>query len=637
VIKEEQLTRRKALKRVNRNISLLKSMPETFKSIYEVSFINENFTLFNLVNNAGIKEVTYKEAKDKIIVFSSFFKNAIKTENKYVGILLENSPEWVYSFYGLLRVGYVPVLLSTKNNEAYLKDVISRLNLEYIISDKSYSFIKNINPFDIKNTAEVEESWENEVIFTTSGTTGKCRIVSYNGKQLINQIYNAEGIIKKNYLISKSYKGYLKHLLILPLFHVFGFIAVFLWFSFFNVTSVIPYKITPQYIRQAALISEATHVFAVPLFWKTISNEILKVVKKKGLENKFNKGINLSIFIQKLFPKSGIDFVKNKLFKKYLKEILGPSICFCINGGASLDKETFKIINALGYPLVNGYGSTEIGITSFANSKSIKNRMVPSIGNPFDNVRYKINENNELEVSSLSISTKIMENEEWKIASQDLFINTSDSVYKIKESYFFKGRVDEIIVNENGENYSLKEIEDSVSLLYCDSYIALQDKKTKEINLLISYQSNIHDFRIKNDILHLLNKGYSPLIKNIYVTRYIFPKANDIKIIRSEVINHFYFNKEDFKIINKDELININCNDCDKDILKTIKDLFKSVLNIDDVKDNSNFYSDLNGDSLRYFMLLEAIKNTFNIEIEEKEKLPLTPLEFSKEIMEALS
>lgn len=52
------------------------------------------------------------------------------------------------------------------------------------------------------------------------------------------------------------------------------------------------------------------------------------------------------------------------------------------------------MINLLGYPLYNGYGTTEIGITSVDLNIKIDKRLKNSVGKPFKNVEYLINNDN---------------------------------------------------------------------------------------------------------------------------------------------------------------------------------------------------------------------------------------------------
>jgi len=641
MIREEIINRKIALKRVKDNISQLKSMPQTIESIFAVSFKQNNYTLFNEISHVGINETSYGEAKKSILKFATFFQKDIGADEKYVGILLENSPTWIYSFYGLLMAGFVPVLLSTKNSVSSVINVCNRLGVKTIITENCIDF-HCINPFlieinEIKN--EYDFAFENEIIFTTSGTTGESKIVSFVGERLCEQIYNAAKIVKDNYLISQNYNGYLKHLVILPLFHVFGLIAVFMWFSFFNTTFIFPRNLTPNAIRQASIMGEATHIFAVPLFWKTLNDEITRFVKKENVTKKFNKGISLSIGIQKLFPKHGPNLVKKTLFKPYLENILGPSVSFCINGGAFLSVEAFRTINGLGYPLVNGYGSTETGITSFVNAKRIKDRLTNGIGFPFEGITYKLDkETSELIVSGKSISNKIMMKDVFEDNTEN-GVRSNDIAYIGRNGYYLRGRQDEIYVDLNGENYLLPEIEKDIKLSFADSFIVCESKQNKTLTLLVSYSSKVTEYQINNDLSNLYKNGLDNKIKEVFYTRFIFPKANEIKIQRNIVKKYFVGHPDEF--IKYSEQNNCEAStkqvQIDQDILNTIKRLFKDVLNVESINDNSNFYNDLGGDSLRYFILLNDIKNTFDLDIDTKDNPPLTPADFALLIMKGLS
>ena len=123
-------------------------------------------------------------------------------------------------------------------------------------------------------------------------------------------------LVKKHPLINTTYKGYLKQLLILPLYHIFGFTATFLWFSFYNITFVLPESLASDKVKEASLLTHPTHILAVTLVWELITKKIQLAVKDSGKEEKFEKAINFSIKLQKRWGKSGENFVKKHLFKK---------------------------------------------------------------------------------------------------------------------------------------------------------------------------------------------------------------------------------------------------------------------------------------------------------------------------------
>jgi long-subunit acyl-CoA synthetase (AMP-forming) len=63
---------------------------------------------------------------------------------------------------------------------------------------------------------------------------------------------------------------------------------------------------------------------------------------------------------------------------------------FCISGGSYIKASSLRLMNALGYPLHNGYGMSEIGITSVELGRKMQDRLKASIGYPFKSVEYKV-------------------------------------------------------------------------------------------------------------------------------------------------------------------------------------------------------------------------------------------------------
>ena len=73
-----------------------------------------------------------------------------------------------------------------------------------------------------------------------------------------------------------------------------------------------------------------------------------------------------------------------------------------------LEIKTLKFFNSIGYTLANGYGMTELGITSVELSKKISKRLEASIGRPVRTAEYKIGENGQLCVMGESVCKKMI-------------------------------------------------------------------------------------------------------------------------------------------------------------------------------------------------------------------------------------
>jgi len=636
MLKKQRLNKKKSEQRVWGNIEELKNKPQTLESIYDVIFKYPDFVYLEQVGDFGVDEYTYEDIDKQNKRYASYFSKVIKGKNKYVGILLENSNEWISSFFGLLLSGFTPVLFSTLNSENEVINVTKRIDIEYLITDRKHlkENFKVINPYEIpyEEVSYESKTFSNEIIFLTSGTTGEPKIVFYTGKEICNQLYKAKPIFETNPSFGENYKGYFKHLVILPFYHVFGLIAVLLWFSFLNVTFVLPKNLNPKSIKDACNLCKPSHIFAVPAFWHTISASIMnKVNENKKNVSKFNKALKISTFIQNKFGLKGTNFVRDVLFKKYLNKILGTSIRYCISGGAHIDSESLTLINTLGYSLNNGYGSTETGIVSFANSNSLKSRCINSIGYPIENVDLKI-ENDELLISCDTHSKHIIFNEKEEFYQDGDYFHSNDIVKNDNGIITIIGRKDEIVVNNSGENISLSSIENELVLPMAKEYSVIFDNETKRFILIGSYTKkiNIEDaFKELNGML----KKHKKILSNAYYTYKAFPKANGLKIKRIDLLEDLKKNPNEYFDIKKDKPEKID-QELDENLLNEIIEAFKSVFPKDTVAENTNFYLDLGGDSLKYFLLLNVISESIGVDlnINDFKDVPYTPKEFVEAI-----
>lgn len=635
MIKEEKINRAKAKKRIHENILKLEASNKTLEDIFNIAFSHENFTIFNLVKDGKVKDVTYGEVKNKIERFANYFSINIENKYTYVGLLLDNCLEWVYSYYGLLMAGYVPVLLSTASTNEENLEILKELNCEVVVTDKKIG-IKTINPFEISENVPIKvKKWANGTVFVTSGTSGKAKVYLYTGEEFANQLITIETFEKEKPLFLSFYKGFIKQFLVLPLYHIFGFTAGFLWFTFFNVTIVMPQSIASDHVREAALLAEPTHLLAVPLFWEHIAKKVVSTVKEKNAEEKFNKVLKFSTGFQKRHPKRGARFVKNVLFKAYIDKILGKSLQFCVTGGTATSLETVQIINALGYPLINGYGSTEISISSFINPRNIKVRNSLSIGEPFSNYKYELSKQKELMVTTNSGYHAVLVDGKFIERDKSLPIATNDICDLEYGKYYIRGRLDEIFVGKNGENYSLPRIENSLKSAYANDVVCVPFKG--RIALVLSYDKSIPHDVIRKDISGIIhNENFTRYaIGKIFVTNDELPKANGIKVKRNLIQTML----ETGKILamdidtNSELTNNVELNSA---ILNKVIKVYKEVTKIEKVDVDSDFFIDLGGDSLSYFELVSKLENDFGTPFEINIQITRTPQAFTLQIMKQI-
>ena len=628
---------------VNTRVGYLENSNKDFEAIYNGMFLNPEYLFAETNDGYRITKYTFKDVDSKISdIAYSINKLYPDMNDMYVGIMQESTIEWVYIFFSILKSGNKPYLINLRHPKQLVNSLLKSLDIKYSIGTKDLEYdtkFIDLKELSLSKEPNYKFTFANEMALSTSATTLKEKIIFYNGSEISAQILNCEGILKENKQIKKHYKGYLKQLVFLPLYHIFGFMATFMWFSYFGRCMVFLNDYSSDTILNTIKKHEVTHIFAVPLFWNTIEKQILAEVKKQGEKTikKFNKGQKLCLSLQNTFKSKGLEMSK-KIMKEVTNSLFGRSVLFTITGGSYIKDSTLRLINSLGYPLYNGYGMSEIGITSVELGNT-KDRLKNSIGKPFGSVEYKI-EDGLLYVRGKSISHKMMiENE--LIESNDWF-NTNDLVHTDKSGrYYIDGRFDDLYINANGENVNPDLIEKEFNLDKDIRYsiINLNNKLVfvGEISELYSKEliqniyNNIDSINKKLDI--------SMSVANIYLTYDAIQSENAIKVSRQYLLNKI--NNNEVKLHTISEILDLKSNEStvNQKILEIVRKLFADVLYKDlaEVLDSSDFFFDLGGSSLEYFELIAKINEEFNINIQfENDKLH-SPLSFTKEIERMMS
>ena len=616
----------------------LMNSKKTFLDIFNVMFSTNDYILGEWNDGYKINSITYLEAKKKIFNLAySINEKYPNLKDQYIGIAMESSIEWVLTFWAILASGNKPYLVNLRHPHELVNHLLKSLNVEYVIELDSLGYdAKGISYLELKEEAkDFTPSFADEMALSTSATTLKEKIIFYNGLEISSQILNCKKILEENKQIKKHYKGRLKQLVFLPLYHIFGFMATYMWFSFFGRTMVFLKDYSKDTILYTIKKHEVTHLFAVPLFWNTIEKEILKGVKEKNKEKKFNKGLKLCIALQKVFPNYGIKKSK-RIMHEVTDSLFGKSVLFCISGGSYIKEDTLRLINGLGYPLYNGYGMSEIGITS-VELGSIKDRLKNSIGKPFESIQYEIKDN-KLYVGGTSISHKMKINGEY-VYNNDRY-STEDIVKKDKDNrYYILGRSDDLFIGPNGENINPDQIELLFHLPKANRYSVLNIEGQLTLVIEISkYLSKDTIVEIYKDACECNNELDSSLrVSKIYFTYDPIQAETAIKVSRQYLLKQLENKKvtlvkiDEIKEKNQDILVN-------QEILDFIIKSFKEVLMVDTVSKDSNFFFDLGGSSLDYFSLISLLNQHFNINITfEDEKNYHTPLDLALEVERLLS
>ncbi|MBO5915151.1 MAG: acyl--CoA ligase, partial [Clostridia bacterium] len=403
---------------------------------------------------------TYSQIDESIKRFALGIRGVLSEKGRFIGLHGDNSAEWIIAFWAILMSGNKPYLINLKQPKEYTESILKTLDarcvikinskIEYSVDTIHFSAFADAQCNDNKNIDFSE--FADEFALSTSGTTLKEKICIYSGEQISDQIINLETIVETNPDIIGTYNGVIKTLAFLPFYHIFGLEAVLLWYSFLGATFVLINEMTPENILRIIRNHEVTHIFAVPLLWhaieKALRKELASVDEKQ--RNRFEKISRLCLKLQNAMPKVGAK-ITSLLFREIRYMLLGESIRFCISGGSYVKESAVELLNSIGYPLCNGYGMTEIGICSVELGMTPAERILCSIGKPFDSLEYKVGDDGRLFVKGTSVCKKIIIDKQQHTAFD--WFDTGDIVFVNEDGrYFIKGRYSDIVFSDNGEN-----------------------------------------------------------------------------------------------------------------------------------------------------------------------------------------
>lgn len=642
-------------KLIKKRLSLLENSNNTLKDIFNIIHEEDSYIFCESTNGYKIKKTTYGECKKYCIKMANYLNKTLANTKKhsFVGLMMENSLEFITTFFGLLMAGYKPVLLNIRLGRNLNSEIINKLKITNVICDNDYDLdvnlinVKNINYDEINDDFD-NFKWEDEIAISTSATSLNVKICIYDGASICEQIRNTNKLLKDNPMMKKQYNGSIKQLTFLPFYHIFGLMATYFWFSFFGQTFVFLKDFSSDTILRTVQKHKVTHIFSVPMLWHTIYKSLMKEIslRDEKTQKKFYKGIELSNKLQSICPKFG-RFVAKHMFKEIHDKLFGDSISFMISGGSYISKDAIETINGIGYPLFNGYGMSEIGITSVELSKKANIRNLTSIGKPFSKVEYKINAAGQLLVKSKGMCKRIITKDTDVMINHNEYFNTFDlATVDKKNRYYIMGRTDDVVLTEDGEKINPDIIEKNLRFQHVDRFVILGlengDKHT--LSLILEIDKNANQLKI-NAILEEVNKNLKKLNDNNYHIDKVLYTYNAISspqaIKVSRKILKKWIAEEIVKLYSLSELKEKTIEDLSElevKLCSEIKNIFGEVLNIDintiDIK--SHFILDLGGTSLEYLTLLVKLEEFYDMKFNLNNECCYSVLEFADYLIKCI-
>ena len=438
----------------------------SMETLFSLMFQEKENIMYERSAGYRVESFSYGEVEKRIKARALSLSKLLSdvAPGSVIGLSMDNSLSWIECFWAILLCGFRPLLINLRLSQEPVEGAIRDCDVQAVVSDGRTYSVRTILCDEIEPVEEPFTPGEfgKEIIVMTSGTSRHVKLCAYSAEELFYQIKGSYSIIRECDTVKRHYQDRLKLLTFLPFYHVFGLVAVYIWFSFFSRTFVELKDMKPDTITGTVRRHHVTHLFAVPLFWETVYTQARKTIRLRGeeTERKFEKAMALR---DKLGDSSLGALFTRAAFKEVRENLFGDSIRFMITGGSSISKETMRFFNSIGYHLADGYGMSEIGITSLELSKKPSILNAGYIGKPMDGVEYRINDDGELEVKGKAIACYIIEDGEKKIIHTDFF-NTHDLAVCETGHYKILGRKDDLIVGISGENLNPNLIEPQLKL-----------------------------------------------------------------------------------------------------------------------------------------------------------------------------
>ncbi len=591
---------------------------KSFESLFELMFDETDNVMTEISDGYRITKTTYGQFKQKV---TSIVPTLVRLfsdvpAGEMIGLYMANCPEWLQIFWGILAAGYSPLLLNTRLSDEVIEETLKTHAVRCVVSDGKRFGVKTVMKEEAAAASAEEYSprpFGKEVIFMSSGTTSKVKLCAYTGENFYYQICDSARIIEQCPKIKAHCEGELKQLVLLPFCHVFGFIAVYLWFGFFQRTFVFPRDLNPETIQRTVKKHKVTHIFAVPMVWEAVHKAAMRKIRERG-DATLRRFTAVSRTVNRLGAAG--DFLAKRLLSEVREGLFGDSIRFLITGGSHIKTETLAFFNGIGYHLVNGYGMTEIGITSVEKTSKKKIANTASIGAPFGYTEYSIDGSGTLLVRGKTRASRIMQGASVTVTDYDAWFCTGDIMRCEGGRYYFDGRADDLIVGEDGENLNPILAERELQTRGADGICLYSGKDG--VTLLVSVPGIFSDAKLKAVYAALEERiaasKLNAAIKKIFFTHESLLRPGEFKLNRHRLAERVDLGEvRTFDPRAIDEHIAALSEGIEKELASCFAEALGKEASAISAEDD--FFRDLDGTSLDYFTLLGIVKSRLGVDL----------------------
>ncbi|MCL6683704.1 AMP-dependent synthetase/ligase [Sphingomonas alba] len=447
--------------------------------------------------------ISWNEAARQVAALAASLKKLGLEPGDRVMLVSENRPEWLIADLGIMAAGCVTVPTYTTNTTRDHQHILGNSGARAVIVS-TQKLAKQLipavmfasechhiigiedirtgqtqevaqfhhwaelvdGPADIGGTADASATVGRDdlaCLIYTSGTGGAPRGVQQHHGMIL---HNVEGCID---VISTDF-GWDEEVFLsfLPASHAYEHTGG----QHFPIALGAEIYYAESLEKLAANIEEVkpTIMVVVPRLFEMLRARILKTIEKDGGLPAYLLSRALSIEAKRYAGKKNpldlpMDGILSLTLRKKVNKKFGGRMKAMVSGGAPLNTDVGLFFQAMGLPMLQGYGQTEAGPVISCNRPQAGIRM-ETVGPPLMNTEIRIAEDGEILVRGELVMHGYWRNpEETARVLSDGWLGTGDVGHlDAKGRIVITDRKKDLIVNDKGDNVSPQRVEGMLTL-----------------------------------------------------------------------------------------------------------------------------------------------------------------------------
>jgi len=584
-------------------------------------------------------------------------------------IIGSNTPEWIIAFHSTFFAGKCAVPVDPNLPREDIEEILHRTKATVVFCDSAYvslfeqlqeqypalQTIVLLNGDESSESSAVtyqsllEECVNPPSVFTrqfspddpisilfTSGTTGHSKGVVLTQKNYCS--------IAENGLQMMGVSSDERIMAVLPLYHVFGFASTIACAMMNGIDVVCIPEVKGPAIVKAMNDLSVTALPAVPQMLTLILENIKRGVAQKGAVTKiaFEGMLRLSRVVKPIARRT----FQRKLFKA-VHDGFGGKFRIIISGGASLDRNSFRDYQALGFDIVEGYGLTETfgPITLCPITRQVQGAVGELIGDNEGKINNPDSDGwGEVLFRGDSVFSCYLDDEE---ATNEVFdtegwFRTGDRGRFVNGLLSLSGRLKDVIVLDSGKNVYPDEMEhyyESSAAIEEIGIFALEEKNHITVAALIVAKdhgrsgSDEEMHALVSDEMKKLSEGRPDYkrVSTYHITDVPLPRTSTKKI-KKHLLPELYkqlqngvINSQSYSLTAIQSLL--MASEHYQSMVSILESSLLKPLNEDQKYPTTELLRDLGIDSLRLLDIVAKIEKKRGIIIEEDALVQVRTLE----------